>query len=244
MKDFSKRQYLKYTGATLAAASLGIGGTVGSGALKNVEALDETASQVRGRGSGDRLDYERNDDGEIEFDYLDLSFETNNGDIELDDIGVDFETTNAGRGRAGELELTVDNGVYVDLEMSDGGDRVELTIEVGGEYIDFEFDADNDDVEFEAIGMADQFEDDNSEIEYRGDHIDFEWNDHTRELEIKGDVKLELEMNGTLDFEYQDDDIMIDYDEDELEYHGLDVAIEWDHRGGRRGLDDFEARRL
>jgi hypothetical protein len=239
MKDFSKRQYLKYTGATLAAASLGIGGTVGSGALKNVEALDEAAPQVRPR-SGDRLDYERNEAGEIEFDYLDLSFESNNGDVELDDIGVDFETNLDGD----ELELTISNGlVELDLEMSDNGESVELTMNVGGEYIDFEFDGRRGrrgDVEFEALGNADSFEDD-GEIEYKGDAIDFEWDDESGELDIKGDIKLELTTGrNRLDFEYQDDDIMIDYDTRELEYVGVDVAIDWEHNDSHP--DDFEAR--
>lgn len=239
MKDFSKRQYLKYTGATLAAASLGIGGTVGSGALKNVESLDEAAPQIRPR-NGDRLDYERNEDDEIEFDYRDVSFESDNGDIDLDDIGVDFETNLHGD----ELELTISNGhVELDLEMSDNGDRVELTMNVGGEYIDFEFEANGrrGDVEFEALGNSDTFEDDDGEIEYKGDAINFEWDEESGELDITGDIKLELETGrNRLDFEYMDDHVHIDYDTTELEYDGPDVSIDWEHNG--RNPDDFEAR--
>ncbi|MFC4357898.1 hypothetical protein ACFO0N_08040 [Halobium salinum] len=239
MKDFSKRQYLKYAGAGLAAASLGIGGTVGSGALSSVEGATSSggAAPQNGRpSSGDRLDYERvgND---IEFDYLDVSFESDDGDIELNDIDLDFETD------GDSLELTINTGsASVDLEMDDNGASVELTISVGSEYIDFE--SDGNDVEFEAIGTSETFEDDNNEIEYKGDSLQFEWDADSQELDITGDVSLELKTDGSadLDFEYQDDDFMIDYDTTELEYMGPDVSLEWENGDGDD--DEFEARRM
>jgi hypothetical protein len=241
MED-SKRQYLKYAGAGLAAASLGIGGTVasGSGALSSVEGATDVAPQSSRPTSGDRLDYERRGN-DIEFDYLDLAFESDDGDIDLDDVGVDFETDGE------SLELTIDNGdVSLDLEMDmeNGAADVELTLSVGGEYVDFESSGrgTTQDVEFEAIGDSETFEDDNREIEYKGDAIGFEWDTESQELDITGDVALELKTDGELDFEYQDDLVTIDYDTSELEYVGEEVSLEWEFGDGDD--DEFEARRL
>lgn len=228
MKDFSKRQYLKYSGAALAALSLGVGGkmassgdvpvvrNLGSGVTPKVDGgsdavagpgLDD-AQQLRPR-SGDRLDYERDDDGNVEFDWEGLSFETRDGDD--------------------SVELTVDSGhVMLDFESDDNGRNTELTLEVGGEYVDLEVEGagrSNADVEFEAIGHSETFEDDNDEIEYKGDAIDVEYDLENQELEVKGDVMLEWDMK---ELEYRDDTIM----------------IEWKRptRGRRHG--EFEARLL
>ncbi|WP_267643741.1 hypothetical protein [Haloarchaeobius amylolyticus] len=251
MADLSKRQYLKYAGASLAALSLGVGGKLAAdGSLQSsVQSTTEVAPAAKPSaeaapepilgpaGVGDILDYERDDDGNIEFDWAYLSFETDNGDIDLDDVGVDFETDMYGE----SLELTVeDSEVYVDLEMDDDGDHVELDIAFRNEYISFEYD--DGDVEFESDGQGHQFEDDRRDIEYRGRFLDFEYDEDSQELEIKGAVKLELEMDNGLDFEYADGRIMIDFDETELEYAGEDVLMEWEWGNGSD--DEFEARRI
>ena len=235
MNQNSKRQFLKYAGTGLAVAAVGIPGTASAASSPRIGDAS-VATQVSSR-RDDRLDYERNRDGGVEFDAYGVSFESEDGDIELQDEDVDFETDDD----RDELELTIDHGgVSLDLEMSDGGDQVELTVAAGGEYIDFEVDGLA--IEFEAIGDSETFEDDNREIEYKGDAIGFEWDTESQELDITGDVALELKTDGELDFEYQDDDYMIDYDTSELEYMGLDVSLEWEDGDGDD--DEFEARRL
>ncbi|MCT9098375.1 hypothetical protein [Haloarchaeobius sp. HME9146] len=250
MADLSKRQYLKYAGASLAALSLGVGGklaadgTLQSSVKETTEVApaakpgtDAAPEPILGPASyGDILDYERDDYGNIEFDWAYLSFESDDGDIDLDDVGVDFETDLD----SDFLELTVeDSEVYVDLEMDDNGHHVELDIAFRNEYISFEYD--DGDVEFESDGQGHQFEDDRRDIEYRGRFLDFEFDEDSEELEIKGAIKLELEMDNGLDFEYADGRIAIDFDTTELEYAGEDVLMEWEWHNGD---DEFEARRL
>ncbi|WP_435365975.1 hypothetical protein [Haloarchaeobius sp. DYHT-AS-18] len=259
MADINKRQYLKYAGASLAALSLGVGGKLAAdGTLQSsVKETTEVAPAAKPgtdaapepilgpAGVGDVLDYERDDYGNIEFDWVYLSFETEDGDIDLDDVGVDLET----HLDDGDAEFTVeDSEVYVDLEVSDFGEMVELDIAFRDEYISFEFDY--GDVEFESDGSGYQFEDDRRDVEYRGRYLDFEFEEDSLELEIKGAIKLELEMENGLDFEYADGRIAVDLDETELEYAGEDVIFEWEWRGGNHGYgqkhseDEFEARRL
>ncbi|WP_267643743.1 hypothetical protein [Haloarchaeobius amylolyticus] len=259
MADLSKRQYLKYAGASLAALSLGVGGKLAAdGTLQSsVQSTTELAPAAKpGAGAapepilrtarvGDILDYERNDDGDIEFDWVYLSFETDDGDVDLDDVGVDLETELGQE----HLEFTVeDSEVYVDLEFSDYGDMLELDIAFRNEYISFEYDYGN--VEFESDGGGHKFEDDRRDIEYRGRFLDFEYDEDSQELEIKGAIKLELEVGNGLDFEYADGRIAVDFDETELEYVGEDVMFEWEYRGGNNALrrryseDEFEARRI
>ncbi|WP_435365971.1 hypothetical protein [Haloarchaeobius sp. DYHT-AS-18] len=259
MADLSKRQYLKYAGASLAALSLGVGGKLAAdGTLQSsVKETTEVAPAAKPgteaapepilgpAGYGDILDYERDDYGNIEFDWAYLSFETDDGDVDLDDVGVDFETDIYSE----HLELTVeDSEVYVDLEMNDNGDQLELDIAFRDEYISFEFDY--GEVEFESDGGGYQFEDDRRDIEYRGRYLDFEYDEDSQELEIKGAIKLELETDNGLDFEYADGRIAIDFDTTELEYAGEDVLMEWEWRGGNHGYgsshseDEFEARRI
>ncbi|WP_267643742.1 hypothetical protein [Haloarchaeobius amylolyticus] len=259
MADISKRQYLKYAGASFAALSLGVGGKLAAdGSLQSsVKETTEVAPAAKPgteaapepilgpAGVGDILDYERDDYGNIEFDWVYLSFETDDGDVDLDDVGVDFETE---LGKE-SLEFTVeDSEVYVDLEFNDYGEQLELDIAFRNEYISFEYDY--GDVEFESDGGGYQFEDDRRDIEYRGRFLDFEFDEDSGELEIKGAIKLELEVDDGLDFEYADGRIVVDFDETELEYAGEDVIFEWEWRGGSHGYgqshseDEFEARRI
>ncbi|WP_435365974.1 hypothetical protein [Haloarchaeobius sp. DYHT-AS-18] len=259
MADLSKRQYLKYAGASAAALSLGVGGKLAAdGTLQSsVKETTEVAPAAKPgtdaapepifgpAGVGDILDYERDDDGNIEFDWVYLSFETEDGDIELDDIGVDLETE---LGKE-HLEFTVeDSEVYVDLEMHDDGDMLELDIAFRDEYVSFEYDY--GDIEFESDGGGYQFEDDRRDVEYRGRFLRFEFDEDSGELEIKGAINLELEVSNGLDFEYADGRIAVDLDETELEYAGEDVLMEWEWRGGNHGYgrrsseDEFEARRI
>ncbi|WP_254538876.1 DUF4097 family beta strand repeat-containing protein [Halomarina litorea] len=240
--NISKRQYIKAAGVSLAALSLGVGGTISAGNFSPAVAGPQAPGAVAGPATGpaqtgsgsDRLDYERDENGNLEFDFEGVSFETDDGDIDLDDVdaGVSLETTD------GDVELTVSDGdVEVSLEMSDGD--VEVMVEVGGEMVDFERN-DTGDIEFEAEGNSETFEDDDREIEYKGDAIQFEYDDNTNELDVSGDVKIEHEANGETDFEYADDNVSIDYDGTELEYVGETVSLEWNDGAET----DFEARRV
>jgi hypothetical protein len=214
MSTSTRRQYLKFAGTGLAAAV----------------ALPGLAVAQSAR---DRVDYERTRNGDIEFEYLDLSFESDDGDFELQDEGVDFEVEHRD-----SLELTIDTGsTYLDLEMDDNGDEIELEVASGNQYIEFEWD--NGAVEFETIGLGD-FEDDEGSIEFEGDHLEFEWDDDDGQLEISGDIELEVDMRSSrMNLEYKDDDIEIEYDDEELEYVGRDVEIEWEFDSSR---DKFDAR--
>lgn len=231
MRDFSKRQYLKYAGVGLVAASIGLPGTV-------VATTPTAAAPQTSARSGDWLDYEQNDDGEVQFDSFGVSFETRDGDIDLQDDGVDFQTTDD----RDELDLTIDRGsVELDLRMADGGDRVDLQVAVGSEYVDFEFDEDDDTVEFSFANGGDYFEDRDGDIQYEGGALSIDWNGEDSELDVSGDVRVELRMDRDLEFEYDDGDVSIDYRVDDLEYVGEDVELRWEADSRR---DYFEARRL
>ncbi|WP_435365972.1 hypothetical protein [Haloarchaeobius sp. DYHT-AS-18] len=258
MAALSKRQYLKYAGASLGVVSLGVGGTLAAGSAfqpsveqptANVEETNEVTPAAKPdteavpepiigpRGVGEILDYERDDYGNIEFDWEFVSFETDDGDIDLDDVGVDFETDLD----SSFIELTVeDSEVFVDLEFDREDDYCEIEIAFREEYIDFEFDA--GDTDFKSSGTGYQYEEDKRDIEYKGRYLDFEYDEEKGELEIKGAIKLELEIDNGLDFEYADGRIFIDFDTTELEYSGEGVAFEWEWRDGRD--DEFEARRF
>ena len=217
MRDFSKRQYLKYAGLGLAAAAVGLPGTASASAA-TTDGATPVAAQV-GTHGGDELDYERDRDGEVRFDAYGVRFETRDGDIDLRDDGVDFETTDD----RDELQLTIDRGsIRLDLDTSDRGDRVELAIAVGGEYVEFE--VDDDEVEFTFAGDGDSFEDDDGRIEYGGDAISLDWDGEDRELDVDGEVRVELRTDRDLEFEY--------------DYVGEEVTVRWEDRGRR---DEFEA---
>jgi hypothetical protein len=165
-------------------------GTGGTEPTDDAVAADLGAEQPQTGGprSGDRLDYERDDDGNVEFTWE----------------GVDFETRDGNR----DVEMTVDRrDVALDLETRNGCRDVELTLSVGGEYVDFE--VDDDDVEFEAIGGPIDFEDDDREIEYRGEAIQLEWDDDDPELDVTGDVTLEVSRD---ELEYRDGDVRIEWE--------------------------------
>ncbi|WP_435362271.1 hypothetical protein [Haloarchaeobius sp. DFWS5] len=284
MADLSKRQYLKYAGASMAALSLGVGGKLAAdGSLvSNVAETTEVAPAAkpgseaapepyyRGVQAGDVLDYERKEDGSVEFTWGFLDFESEeDGSIEISDLGVDIEVDLAGSYNSryyggsdddvDKLEMLIEDGdLFFDLEAEmehgyhhRGGKtqtRYELTVAIGDEWIDFEYNG-NGDVEFEASGAGDKFEDDGqgTDIEYRGYFIDFEFDDNGQSLEIKGAIKLDLEFdaNGNLDLDYDDGRIGVDLDVGslDLEYIGETVYLEWEYV--TRGVDDeFEARHL
>ncbi|MFC4357896.1 hypothetical protein ACFO0N_08030 [Halobium salinum] len=239
MRDFSKRQYLKYAGLGLAAMTLGVGGTAGSVAARHGAPVD--APLVAPQFDGRILDYERDDDGEVQFDFRGIRFRTSDDDIDLDDVdsGVSFETNR----RDDHLQLLVDRGgVQLDLDVADDGDRIDLTMAVGDEYLDFEFDDRDREVDLTVSGSGVTFEDASARIEYQGDAITLDWDGDDGDLDISGDVSLRLRTDRRdIDFEYRDDDVAVDFRDEELDYVGEDVTIEWRMNRGRRD-DDFEAR--
>ncbi|WP_435362272.1 hypothetical protein [Haloarchaeobius sp. DFWS5] len=258
MADLSKRQYLKYAGAGMAALSLGVGGKLAAdGSLvSNVAETSEVAPAAnpgseaapepyyRGVQAGDVLDYERKEDGSVEFTWDFLDFESEeDGSIEISDLGVDIEVDLAGsyhrrHGKGSDddvdsLEMTIEDldcdcgALFFDLEamMRNGYHHhygnakksdvdFELTIAIADEWIDFEYKG--GDVEFEASGHGDKFEDDGpgTDIEYRGYFIDFEYDSEAQELEIKGAIKLDLELDNFGNLDLDYDDGRIAVDLD------------------------------
>ncbi|WP_435320505.1 hypothetical protein [Haloarchaeobius sp. TZWSO28] len=266
MADLSKRQYLKYAGASLAALSLGVGGklaadgsfapAVGETSRVAAGANPEATPILRSAGIGDILDYERKDDGAIEFDWGLLSFETeSDGSFEIEDLGVDIEAIIDDGDDLESLDMRVeDTELYFDLEILEdrGIDAVELDFAFRDEWVQFEFDADGPKVEFESDGSGYQFEaeDDSRDIEYMGRNIKFEFKEtdgDNWELEITGAIRADIEWNedGELDVDYIDGRIAVDIDVGSLdvEYAGEDVMFEWEYVD--YGTDDeFEARRI
>jgi hypothetical protein len=247
MVDQSKRQTLKYAGASLTALSLGIGGKVASdGNTSVVEAAADDVASTASRSSrrSQKLDYERMDNGDIEFDYQDVTFESQDGEIELRDVGIDFETEDRR-----EFDLMVDtSSATLDLEVKDS-DEIELRLDTGSNAVDFEVDGggrtyhkSGGDVEFEAARSPERaFEAETGDVEYRTDSIDFDWDNDNADLDIRGDINLEVNLEEGIDLEYDDDSISLEFDRNgspDLEYTGEEVDLEWEN--GRE--DDFEAR--
>ncbi|WP_267643739.1 hypothetical protein [Haloarchaeobius amylolyticus] len=233
MADLSKRQYLKYAGASLAAASFTLGGKLAGSTVPNVApestvatatrtgsdaapaATPESASEpLLGAAVGAALEYERDPNGDIEF-YWD---------------GVEFETENNDQ----DIEFTANEpGVYIDFETDEFGDDLDLELVVDGDVIEFEVRG-NYDVDFEAVADGRKFEDD-GDIEFHASRIKFEWEPDDHKLEIRGAVYL-------------------DWDGDQFDYRGRNVLLEWDasthnnpaygqYHGGS-GEGEFEARRV
>ncbi len=259
---------MKYAGASLAALSLGVGGKLAAdgplaavgettGLAPSAGANPEATPILRGAGVGDILDYERKDDGAVEFDWGYLSFESEgDGSFEIEDVGVDIEATVDGGDDFDALEMLVeDSELYFDLEVLESGgiDSVELDFALRDEYVSFEFDADGPTVEFESDGSGHQFEaeDDSRDIEYQGRRLKFEFKETDGgdkwELEISGAIRADIEWteSGELDVDYVDGRIAVDIDVSSLdvEYAGTDVMFEWEYVD--YGTDDeFEARRI
>ncbi|WP_267643734.1 hypothetical protein [Haloarchaeobius amylolyticus] len=142
--------------------------------------------------SGDYLDYERDDNGDIEFYWDGIEFETSNGDL--------------------DLEFVVSTpDYYIDLEVHDAGDGLEVTIESRTDYMDLE--VDYDDVEFESDGAGYKFEDDDGEIEYRGVYTSLEWDPENRELDVKGLFKLDYD-GDDLDLEFRGIGVKLEWESD------------------------------
>ncbi|WP_435365979.1 hypothetical protein [Haloarchaeobius sp. DYHT-AS-18] len=163
---------------------------------------DEAADPYLGpAGSGYLLDYERDDNGDVEFEWGGLMFETHNGDLD-----VEFEVN--------------DYGIYIEFETKDGGESVELTAVADGDYIDFEVDHLYD-VEFEAASdLGTKFEDDGHEVEYRGRLVDFEWDPESLELDLKiAGARLEWSAKdqSTRELEYRGIEVQIEWEG--LGYH-------------------------
>lgn len=192
MTDFTKREYLKLTAASLGVFALGTAGLVATNNVADVTGPSGGGSGQYAYRSGDRLDYERDDDGDIEFDWEDISFETHDGDRDIDFTVSSFD-------------------VELDFETDNDGEEVEFSLAVGGEVIDFEFDhrrGEDDEIEFTSNGRARKFENEDGEVEYRGEAINFEWETDGRELDVKGDIMFEFDGD---ELEYRGTDIHIQW---------------------------------
>lgn len=192
MTEITKREYLKLTAASLGVFTLGTAGLVATSGADEPSRLGGGAQQVR-PASGERLDYERDDDGDIEFDWEDVSFETRGGDR--------------------DIEFTVSmNGIDLDFETDDYGDEVEFSLAIDDDAIEFEYDALANgglgDIEFTAEGSTEKFENEDGEVEFRGEYIHFEWEEDTRELDVKGEVIFDFDFD---ELEYRDADIHVQW---------------------------------
>ncbi|ADQ68929.1 hypothetical protein C499_06905 [Halogeometricum borinquense DSM 11551] len=176
MADLFRREWLISIGNGLAALSLGV----------------VTASRQRDRQPTRASDGSQRSDQQVTETRSDrpeqsLEFERDeNGDVEFDHAGVSFET------RAGTAEFTVEANPSIDFEFE--SDEIELAIVVSTEAIDFEYEG-NGDVDFEATGTGSdsEFENEDDEVEYEGSVIDFEWSiDDGLEVDIGDDVRFEF----------------------------------------------------
>ena len=164
----------------LAASATAVGTVVFAGAndLERVPTEESaTPSPDDRRQASDRrtrpcvTDLERDENGDIDFEFDGLSFET--------------------EGRA--VAFTLDGDPFVDVEVGPG--TLDLDIRTGEARLELE--TDGDEVEVDGTGDPVEFEKDGADIDYRAPPIDVSWDG--RDLDIDTPVSLEWE-NGTFEF--------------------------------------------
>ncbi|WP_267643740.1 hypothetical protein [Haloarchaeobius amylolyticus] len=211
MGNISRRAYLQYTGAGLTLLTLGVGGLValdGSGGPTTSE-QDPTAgdggaepgdppafarepprrpTDLAGLRPGDALAFDRAENGDVDFRWAGVEFESEDGDR--------------------DVEFLVEDGEFsLDLEAAGDGSVLELTVLVGGVGLDLEV-AGPDDVDVATIGPSRSFENDRGAIEYAGDLLRVEWDPRRVDLEIRGPAHLDWDGD---EFEYRDRLVRIDW---------------------------------
>ncbi|WP_435365977.1 hypothetical protein [Haloarchaeobius sp. DYHT-AS-18] len=138
---------------------------------------------------GTALEFDRADDGDVEFWWGGVEFESSDGDR--------------------DVEFLVDDGdLYIDFESTVSGDDLELTILVAGDGIDLDVYQD-DEVEVTTIGGPHSFEHDRGRIEYVGPLLRVEWDPRRHELEVRGAVHLDWDGD---EFEYRGRTVRIDWE--------------------------------
>ncbi|WP_435362270.1 hypothetical protein [Haloarchaeobius sp. DFWS5] len=248
MADLSKRQYLKYAGASMAALSLGVGGKLAADGtlVSNVAQTTEISPAakpgseaapepiVRGAASGDVLDYERDEFGSIEFDWDLLSFESDEfGGFEISDLGVDIEMTQDGYGNFESLDMLVEDAeLFFDLEAKHAGGggharaggrgsaytEFELSIAIGDEWIDFEYKGNG----YEPADVEFEASGHGDQFEDDGPGTDIEYRGYFIDFEYE-EASHSLEIKGAikLDLDINEfNDVDLDYDDGRI---GVDL---------------------
>lgn len=167
-------------------------------------AADEVSAAQSSRSRGRKnLDYERMDNGDVEFDYEEVSFESEDGDIELRlDTGnnaVDLEVNGAG--------LRHHSGDDVEFEAAQSPDRA--------------FEAEQGDIEYRTDSIDLDWDMENADLDIRGDislevnledGIDLEYGDSS--------ISMDFDTNGSTDLEYTGEVVDLDWengDKDDFE---------------------------
>ncbi|WP_435362275.1 hypothetical protein [Haloarchaeobius sp. DFWS5] len=225
MADQSKRQFLGYAGAALAAVTLGVGGKLAVDRASQNDAERPTKSSPAaapeqrpvdqqaavepqtpvdpylGRvGPDGYIDYERKPNGDIDFYWRGMRFQTHEGDRD-----VEFTAT--------------DGGVYVDFESTEDGSNLEFTLVEADTEVTLDVNGRN--VELYVVRDGLRVEHDPDELEYEGALVDLEWHRDDHMLEVKGLVNLE-------------------WDGDQFDYWGLEVVLDWETGGDP--VKGFDAR--
>ncbi|WP_439025445.1 hypothetical protein [Haloarchaeobius sp. DT45] len=247
MAAIQRRQYLAAVGSGLVALSVGvIGGNVGRNELSRPGSrpTGAGANQV-GNGVVEplqfnttgmvRLDFERDADGNVEFDdpVSGTSFETNGDEVEFDDP---FTRCRERPSEAFfELERIGRPGSDLDyLELERDGDAIDFRLALAGEYIEAEFDDGHYELTVDAAPL--DFEDDGgNDVEYRGEFFDFETKG--RAVEVRGSLRLDFD--GVDDLELRDFGIDFQSDANEFRSSSAEIGLDFD-----RGTGEFEAGRF
>ncbi|WP_267642403.1 hypothetical protein [Haloarchaeobius amylolyticus] len=243
MATLPRRQYLAAVGSGLVALSVGVvGGTVGRRATDREPV---SATNRVGAGAPDplqfsttgmvRLDFERDADGNVEFDdpVSGTSFETTGDEVEFDDP---FTRCRERPSEAFfELERVGRPGSDLDyLELERDGDAIDLRLSLGGEAIEAEFDDDR--YELTVAGAPLDFEDDGgNDVEYRGLYFDLETKG--RAVEIRGSLRLDFD--GVDDLELRD--VGVDFRSDSGQFRSTSTELGLDFE---RDTGEFEAGRF
>ncbi|WP_435363089.1 hypothetical protein [Haloarchaeobius sp. DYHT-AS-18] len=243
MAALPRRQYLAAVGSGLVALSVGVvGGTVGR---RTADRGPRSETSRVGTGTPDpllfnttgmvRLDFERDADGNVEFDdpISGTSFETTGDEVEFDDPFTRCRERPSEQ--FFELERVGRPGSDLDyLELQRDGDAIEFRLALAGEAIEAEFDDDR--YELTVDGDPITFEDDGgNDVEYRGEFFDFETKG--REVEVRGSLRLDYD--GVDDLELRDVGIDFRSDANQFRSSSTELGLDFERETG-----EFEAGRF
>lgn len=223
MEQTPRRQFVRQVGVFSGASVVpfAVAGMVATGS--------PGGQQVQPQ-SGDRLDYERDAAGDIDFDWADLSFETRGSTIELENSVFSVESVPF-RG----IELDVDFGpIRIDLEIQLGV-GFDFQVDVGDLTISSEASASGLEVKMPAAGVEMLEDESTGEFELRAEGATVEFSPDARKLEIRGPLEIDIRLSrtGTVSFEYDDGIHHLDLERSgrnrvlDLEYAGPEVTLEW-----------------
>lgn len=231
----TRRRYIELLGASAAVTALPIAlGTAEGGS-------DSGVTTGRDGGTSDqpttdrRLDFDRDDDGDIEFEdhQSTTRFESHGEDVDFRDDFLRCETDTP-RGRTAFTRLgRGGSGTVLDLDVE--AVDVETHVDVGGERVECEFDGETHNFTVEGAGTT--FEDDGEDngIEYRGRQFRFEMDGP----DIEVDGALRFDYQGVNDIDFVDEEVLLRSDANQFECVTQFVRLDFDKRTG-----EFEALRV